>query len=473
MNWFKGEIAQAIVTSKAKQAIFVVYVYGKDETSSQITELIDKEEIVKILGSDSFVAIKIETDSVPYQQFSQIYKQVPTPSIYFIGKQGLPIEIVTEVNGVKSFQEKLNSILQKGGLSTMSAQSQNFISNEQSQQPQTKPANVVCENDVCTIKKDEKPSTSQQAVKEAAKAEEKQDLTVEEKVERAKQLVEQKREEKRKEEFEKEREKELERRKMGQNVQQLKRWQDDQELKQVLEEREKEKRESQAARERVLAQIAQDKAERAAKFSPATNQPQSQPHSSQSSPKPVNTNTARLQFRMPDGRTATNDFASSDTLASVHAHIKANLHLPFNNYTLSTTFPRREFTEAENSQTLLQLGLVPTAVILILPVNRGVVATNAEGGFTGFLWTLITPILTLLGYLKTFVFGSAPAPSTNNDNHNKRAAESSSDHRAQPKVRRAGETTVIRRQGNIHRLSNKNDSDDENNTWNGNSTQQM
>lgn len=92
MNWFKGEIAQAIVTSKAKQAIFVVYIYGKiqknlsnfflpnyyfiitgkDEKSSQISALIDKEEIAKILGSESFVAIKIEAESVPYQQFSQI-----------------------------------------------------------------------------------------------------------------------------------------------------------------------------------------------------------------------------------------------------------------------------------------------------------------------------------------------------------------------------------------------------------------
>lgn len=44
-------------------------------------------------------------------------KQVPIPSIYFIGKQGVPIEIVTETNDAKSFQEKLNSVLQKGGLS--------------------------------------------------------------------------------------------------------------------------------------------------------------------------------------------------------------------------------------------------------------------------------------------------------------------------------------------------------------------
>lgn len=31
----------------------------------------------------------------------------------------------------------------------------------------------------------------------------------------------------------------------------------------------------------------------------------------------------------------------------------------------------------------------------------------------------------------------------------------------------------LRREGNIHRLTNPDDDDDENNTWNGNSTQQM
>jgi hypothetical protein len=271
--------------------------------------------------------------------------------------------------------------------------------------------------------------------------------------------------------FQKERQKEIERRKMGQNVQQMKRWQDDEELKHILEEREKEKRESQAARERVLAQIAQDKAERAAKFSPAPAQ--QTPPAPQPPPRPVNTNTARIQFRMPDGRTATNDFSSSETLESVHAHIKTNLNLPFTSYTLSTTFPRREFTDEDKCKSLLDLGLAPTAVILILPLNRGTVSTNPGGGFSGLLWSLITPILTLFGYLKTFVFGSGPPPSSGADNQNKRRADPANESRPQAKMRRAGETTVIRRQGNVHRLSNKNDSDDENNTWNGNSTQQM
>lgn len=58
---------------------------------------------------------------------------------------------------------------------------------------------------------------------------------------------------------------------MGQEVQKLKKWQEDQELKQLVEEREKEKRLEKEHRDRVLAQIAQDKAERIAKFQPAAS----------------------------------------------------------------------------------------------------------------------------------------------------------------------------------------------------------
>ncbi|KAJ8941716.1 hypothetical protein NQ318_023312 [Aromia moschata] len=38
---------------------------------------------------------------------------------------------------------------------------------------------------------------------------------------------------------------------------------------------------------------------------------------------------------------------------------------------------------------------------------------------------------------------------------------------------RPRDSTVIKRQGNVHRLGDRRDSDDESNTWNGNSTQQM
>lgn len=48
-----------------------VYFVGKDEKSQQITSLIETEEVGSKLGSENFVAIKVEADSVPHQQFSE------------------------------------------------------------------------------------------------------------------------------------------------------------------------------------------------------------------------------------------------------------------------------------------------------------------------------------------------------------------------------------------------------------------
>lgn len=73
--------------------------------------------------------------------------------------------------------------------------SQNFIATEQSSS--TNPANVVCENGVCTIKKDPQPSAPSTSTEGDGLA-----LYHEEKLEKAKQLLEAKRLEKEKEEKE-------------------------------------------------------------------------------------------------------------------------------------------------------------------------------------------------------------------------------------------------------------------------------
>lgn len=115
--------------------------------------------------------------------------------------------------------------------------------------------------------------------------------------------------------MQKEKQKELERRKVGQDVQKLKRWQQDQELKCLLEERDKEKKDKEAARQRVLAQIAQDREERAAKWAKQAKR-MSPPSTPQPIPRaiPINTEIARLQFRLPDSTSHTHDFPSRNTL---------------------------------------------------------------------------------------------------------------------------------------------------------------
>lgn len=190
---------------------------------------------------------------------------------------------------------------------------------------------------------------------------------------------------------------------MGQNVQQMKKWQEDQELKQLKEERDREKREKQQARERVLAQIAQDKAERLAKSAPQPEPNRPQVAVSPSRPS----DSTRLQFKLPDGTTSMQEFANSDLLEAVVTHIRNNMNLPYSKFKLSTTFPRREFTENDYSQTLLDLQLCPTAVILVLPINSGVVSRGQGGGtFNSLIWTFMAPLFHIFGMIRNFLFGA-------------------------------------------------------------------
>ncbi|KAF5306551.1 hypothetical protein FQA39_LY08873 [Lamprigera yunnana] len=469
MRWYEGDIAEAVAFSKANGAIFIVYIEGKDDKSKEITALIDNKDISSILEQQYFVAIKIEGNSIAHQQFSQIYKQLSVPSIFFIGKSGVPLEIVTEVQSTTDFVITLKNILKKHGISDES-----LTQNVEKSEPSSSIDGGECSDKPPTsdvVSEDNKPEDikSEDIKSEDIKSEE---PSAEEKIERAQELINKKRQEKQAEEDLKARQKEIERRKTGQDVQKLKRWQQDQEVKDLMEERNKEKKEELEARQRVLAQIAQDKAERMSKFSNVAPS-QASPIATQQ-PLVRNNNTARLQFKFPDGSTHTHEFSSDDTLQTVRNYLEKNLELPYQNFTLSTTFPRREFTEGSNSETLIDLQLVPNAVVLILPLQHGVVSANREWQIIAIFWTFITPILNILRYFKLKIFGPPPPTTslpTNVSPTSGSYENTTKDSSVIPKKK--SDSTVIRRQGNIHRLKDNTDSDEDNNTWNGNSTQQM
>ncbi|XP_060536216.1 UBX domain-containing protein 4-like isoform X2 [Cylas formicarius] len=463
MKWYNGGIAEAITSSKTKGAIFVVYIEGNDEKSQKITQIINDVNVSAKLSSDNFVAIKLEANSVAHQQFSEIYKQASVPAIYLIGKDGIPLEIITEAASAEEISNHLDSILE--GSTIAGSSSKTLIDREQKEKPVS-----VCENKVCTIKQNSVTGSS--VSPEAGDV-----ISKEEKIERAKKLLEQKRQEKQKQEKENEKLKELERRKVGQEAQKFKMRREDQELKQLMEEREKDRKLEKEARERVLAQIAQDKAERAARFSPAASSTPKTDELARPTPgtsrSHQESNAARLLFKLPDGSIKTQEFSSFDKLQSVVNFIKANLNLPFTNFTLSTTFPRRQFSANDYAETLLDLQLTPNAVILILPVNSGgtVSTSSASGSVSGFIWSLFVPLFQLFNILKAFISGG-------NSNHDGNGGASSSriaSKRPENPVRqRERSTTVIKKEGNIRRLGDiKNDDDDDTNTWNGNSTQQL
>lgn len=206
---------------------------------------------------------------------------------------------------------------------------------------------------------------------------------------------------------------EIERRKTGQSVQNFKKWQKEQEFKQLMEQREKEKKQQQADRQRVLAQIEQDKADRAAKFQtnpPSTTNAGSSklPATTTNKSNVANLNSARLQLKLPDGSSWTKNFEVNSTLQDVRNFITEDLmeFWDFKNFTLSTTFPRRVFTENDFNCTLTELELVPNAVLLILPLsNAGAISTNPTNLITMIFWSVITPFATLFEYIKGLIYG--------------------------------------------------------------------
>ncbi|KAJ8941715.1 hypothetical protein NQ318_023311 [Aromia moschata] len=253
--------------------------------------------------------------------------------------------------------------------------SQNLIQSEQS----SPSSNIVCENDVCTIRRDTDAATSSGSGQAAS-------LTPEEKIERAKELAQKKREEKEREEKEvtKKSRRRSSGRKMGQSVQQMKKWQEDQELKQILEQREKEKRGEPAS------QGARPGADSAGQGG-ATVQ--------------VEASNAQLVHHTSPVQAARRQVDDAGVLqlgrAADGRHIHQGEHEPsLLDFRLSTTFPRREFTANDYSQSLLDLQLTPNAVVLVLPVSRGTVSANQGGTLTNLFWSLVAPIFQILGYLE-------------------------------------------------------------------------
>lgn len=521
MRWFQGDIAEAVASSKSRNAVFVVFINGQDEVSRKAANTVNGATISSKLETEDFVAIKLESDSETYRQFVQIYQLVPVPSLFFIGDNGVPLEVIAGDVNEAELVRRIDSVLEKSKgkareddkLSVPVAQdascdSQNEASDavtvtslpsssedkaaavslssssedkapaesNSSEDKATTVSNSSEKKAAAVYSSEDKTSGSQPSTSEA--------LNAEQKIERAKELLEKKRIQKQEEEEQKEHLKELERRRVGQDVQKLRRWQQDQELKQLKEERQREKAEEAAARERILKQIAQDKAERALRFGQEKDvakrvTPEKEPVK-QAPPDSSTSNVARIQFRLPDGSTHSRNFEPTTTMGEVRGYAANQLNLPFREFSMSTSFPRREFMVSDDSQTLCDVQLVPTAVILILPISSGSVVSSSHdyaGIVSRMVWTLLAPLFSLYTYVRNMIFGGGGGgggAARGHGNSERATPYSRNQNSTGARRRKPTPDTSVHRQGNIHRLSNHRDSsDDENNTWNGNSTQQM
>lgn len=136
----------------------------------------------------------------------------------------------------------------------------------------------------------------------------------------------------------------------------------------------RDKREEQAVRQRILAQIEQDRVERALKFNqnlPKTSE-NADRQAAARSPFATDKSEARIQFKKPGGDTEIKVFKGSEKFEVIRQHVEQNVVAGsgIREFALATTFPKKEFKAEDNDKTLLELNLAPTAVILILPLDK-------------------------------------------------------------------------------------------------------
>lgn len=369
--------------------------------------LVDAEAIRTELESPDYVAIRVQTETEAYNQFCQIYKLVPCPSIFFLGENGAPITIVTELTKtVDELHAKIQSLSTNASASSVAAPAPNAASTSSTAAAATA------------------SSEAASATADAASAAER--------LERAKQLLEKKRKEHEAEQRRLERERELQRRREGQDLRSFKERQTELDLKQMKEERQRDKLAEQAIRKRILDQIAQDRATNAARFANSTaDAAAAKPTEAAAAPAPprvYNGTEARIQFRKPDGTLAAHDFLAADHFQTVRDYVCSELLGGNGNFTLASSFPRRQFGVEDANTTLAQLELVPTAVILVHSTDKSLqarstnAASNTEAAAstvrgaaaavsrvnvfalaqTAF-WTLMVPVLAIVGYLRNLV----------------------------------------------------------------------
>ncbi|XP_067313388.1 UBX domain-containing protein 1 [Pseudorasbora parva] len=206
----------------------------------------------------------------------------------------------------------------------------------------------------------------------------KQPMTEDEKkeqVKRLEELMKARQEERRERERQEEIEREKQRRKQGQELLQVKQKLQDDEMKKLADQRRKEKMEDKLAKQRVKDKIARDREERARKFGggssstglsspPSEAPPESLPESQGAPPAKKDYDECRIQVRLLDGTTLSTVFKAQEPLAAVRVYVQMN-GANGQDFNLITPYPRRVYTDLDMEKPLRELGLVPSAVLVV------------------------------------------------------------------------------------------------------------
>uniref|UniRef100_A0A8C1X2Y5 UBX domain-containing protein 4 n=1 Tax=Cyprinus carpio TaxID=7962 RepID=A0A8C1X2Y5_CYPCA len=463
MRWFEGSIPAAIAAAKERRCVFVVVITGSDDQSAQLMSSWETDSVCEA-AQNCCVAIRVDAESETCVQFSQIYPVVCIPSSFFIGENGVPLEVIAGSVTEDELQRRIlrvtqvstNALVTHTGTQTHSSHTRTHTHTH---------ARTHTHAHTRTHTHHKRTRYTHEITKK----------------------LEERREQKKKAEEENELKKEMERRKTGKEMLDFKRQQEEEKTKRLLEERNREKAEERAARERVKQQIALDRADRAARHAQSQLEAETsriaalqaraaEQELRRDAAQREKSAFARIQFRLPDGSSFTNQFPSETRLLEARQFAAQEVGNRYGQFSLATMYPRREFTAEDLQKSLLELELTPSASIVLLPQSRSaVVRSSASGGIWAALGSLLYPLLSVWRFISGFLFTSAPRapapPATQNTYGSGAAAEPKRDAVRKRVLEKKPED--FKKDGKIYRLRTQEDNEDDNNTWNGNSTQQM
>ena len=204
-----------------------------------------------------------------------------------------------------------------------------------------------------------------------------------------------------------------------------KRKQEEELTKRMLEERNREKAEDRAAREHIKQQIALDRAERAARFAKTKEEveaakaaallaKQAEMEVRRDTSTKERSAVARIQFRLPESSSFTNQFPSDAPLEEARQFAAQTVGNTYGNFSLATMFPRREFTKEDYKKKLLDLELAPSTSVVLLPAGRPTTSMvhYSSGDFWTLLGTVLYPFLAIWRLISNFLFSNPPPAQT-------------------------------------------------------------
>ncbi|XP_046847067.1 UBX domain-containing protein 4-like [Xenia sp. Carnegie-2017] len=469
MIWFNGTIPQAIAESRRIGSLFIVYIKGDDEISNNMDALWENEEVKQVCLSDC-TSIRLFAESNELKQFALIYPVVCIPCVYCLDGAGTPQEVIAVSLPPGEFLQKIKQAIERHRNTFPK------LENDSPRQEETSSSQS------CSSSSTPEASTSREVTGERSEV----THDINERVARAKKLIEEKKKERAEKEKEDAHRKEVERRKDGKIMSKAKIDREQMLAQQMADRIKNEKAKDKAAKDAIRQKIAQDKADRAAREE--VQRQERRQIAARIDPSPANSNygklrscsEVRIQFRLPDGSSVTQNFPADTLLDGAREFIRSRMDVR-NQISFWTTFPRKHLGEDDFHKTLVDLDLAPSAALIVdLTSKTHSDVSNSSGNNSSLTWifTLImAPFLALISFFK-FLLNSSPRaqhqpestrPTISEDSN---PSSSSLGSNARRRITRENENR-FKKDGKIHSFQQDDKDDDENNTWNGNSTQQM